>query len=170
MNSDELAAIREAISDTTSPYTHSDSDIEQIYDLVHSRHLVIAHFLLSDAIALAEPTAPTPPTLDSPPSTDPAPAAPTLTAPPEKTTSLALQKWQNQVSGDKYLADLETRKWESTTNTDLTKWREKCSNQLNQYSQEISAYRAKQMIMQTKLELRRAHAQIYLDLAKDGMV
>lgn len=170
MKADELAAIRQAINDTSSPYTHQDEDIEEILDLTRSRYLTSGHFLLADAIAISDPTAPTAPTLDDPPTIADAPSAPSITSEPEKMTSLSLQKWQAQVANDKYLSDLDTRKWQAKASDDITKWREKSSNQLNKYSQELTGYRAEMSGVQTAQELRRAQAQIYLDLAKDNVL
>ena len=170
MKPDELAAIRQAIDDTVETYTHSDPSIEQILDLTSSRHLTIAHFLLADAITIDSPTAPTAPTLDDPPTIDDVPAAPTLTSAPTKSTTIALQKWQTQVSKDKYSADLATRKWEAVANNAITEWREKASDQLSKYAQEISQYQAEKSEVQTQQELGRAQAQIYLELAKDTLI
>jgi len=151
MKQDELASIRRAIDDVSAPKTHEDGDIEQILDLLRNRHLVIAHFLLGDAIALSTPSIPTAPTFDD------APAEPTLTSPPTKSTSVALEKWRAVVDHEKYLSDLETRKWE-----------QKKSSQLQKYTQEIASFRAEQSTAQLKLELRQAHAKLYLDMAAGG--
>ena len=168
MRADELTQIREAINDDTLPYTHLDDDLKDMLDLLGNAYLVIAHYMLSDAIAITSPTAPTAPTLDEPPVITAAPSAPSITSAPDKSTSIALQKWQAQVANDKYLADLETRKWETDANNDITEWREKSSNLLSKYGQQVSSYQAERSVIQMEQELRRTQAQLYLELAKDS--
>lgn len=83
MTSDELKTIRVAIHDPDGA-KHSPDEIETVFSLLHENvYRTIQHFLLADAIGLADPTPP---------------AMPELPAFPNWLSNLEVNGWQDHVN------------------------------------------------------------------------
>lgn len=90
-------------------------------------------------------------------------------------TQSVLSIWRAQVDAEQAKDSAATNRWQRRSADQLSQhqavlsaWRDDNQDKLNKFQQELSLYRAEKEILRMKIDLRRDHARIFLDLAKEG--